>query len=168
MKQTAISAATRALVQQTALSVNTDGDANLLSTLTETWDQLQEMKNQMASSVLEFVGHVEEITNSPQIMQNLGVHKGEFDKLLRVFYTDIDGFTRKMQEVRLQHDTRTGRIASMEELSLYNHLAMEYATLNQQLMTLIGPTIGSMMVLINETIPTIQSDNVTDVVVKNV
>ena len=170
MKQSKIGAATQQLIHQTALSVNSDGDAGLLNSLTETWDHLQNLKNEMAAGVLEFVGQVEEITNSQVIMQNLGQHETEFKKLLQVFYTDIDGFTRKMQEVRLQHEHRSGPIVSMNDLTLYNNLSMEYGLLNEQLMSLIGPTITNMIVIVHEAAPMSQApnNNVTDVVAKNV
>lgn len=170
MKQTPIASAAQAFVRQGSLSVNTGDDANLLSTLTETWDQLQEMKNSMAAGVLEFVAQVEEITRTPVIMQNLGAHAAEFRRHEEVFYRDIDGFTKKVQELRVQHEHRTGPITTMDDLTQYNHLAMEYATLNSQLMTLIGPTIASMIMIVNEVVPLAMSQStntVTDVEIKN-
>lgn len=170
MKQTSISAAVRTVAQQAALTVNTDGDTDALNTLTETWDQLQSMKDTMAAGVLQFVTQVEEITNTPVIMSNLGALETEFRRHEEVFYRDIDGFTKKMQELRLQHENRTGPITSMADLTLYNNLAMEYAALNSQLMNLIGPTIASMIMIVNETVPTAsaaQNNNITDVEPKN-
>lgn len=155
MKMTAISNAARE-VAVSGMSINTSNDGVTLSALTETWDELNELKNTIAHGILQFVGQIEEITGHEQIVANLGVYRQEFDRLLNVFYTDLDGFTRKIQELRAEHETRTGRIQSMDDLNIYNRLAMEYQALNSQLMTLLAPTITSLVIVVNDTVPTQQ------------
>lgn len=171
MKQTSISSAVQAVVNG-SIRVNTSNDDKLLDTLTETWDDLQEVKNTIAMGVLDFVTQVEQITQQQVIMANLGQHEAEFRRLETVFYSDLNGFTLKVQELRAEHEHRSGAITSLEDLNTYNRLAVEYAALNSQLLTLIGPTITSMIILVNEVVPTIQvqqqQPEITDVVAKNV
>lgn len=148
MKKSVVAAAVQDHLNQ--INIDTSGDDAFLRTLTETWDDLNAMKDEMANAVLEFVTQVEEVTRQNVVMENLGNHKLEFDRLLNVFYTDIDGFTKTVENLRVQHENRSGRITTMDELNLYNALGMEYAVLNQKLMTLIAPTITSIILLVNE------------------
>lgn len=148
MKQSAVAAAVQDHLNQ--INIDTSGDDAFLQTLPETWDDLNAMKDEMANSVLEFVSQVEEVSRQNVVMENLGSRKLEFERLQDVFYTDIDGFTKTVEQLRSQHENRSGRITTMEELNLYNALGMEYAVLNQKLMTLIAPTITSIILLVNE------------------
>lgn len=171
MKQTSISRAVEAVVND-SIRVNTASHNEILNNLTETWEDLQNVKNTIASGVLDFVTQVESITQQQVIMANLGQHEAEFRRLENVFYTDLNGFTLKIQELRVEHEHRTGAITSLDDLNTYNRLAVEYSALNSQLLTLIGPTITSMIILVNEVVPTIQAQQqqpeITDVVAKNV
>lgn len=148
MKQSAVAAAVQDHLNQ--INIDTSGDDAFLQTLPETWDDLNAMKDEMANSVLEFVSQVEEVSRQNVVMENLGSRKLEFERLHDVFYTDIDGFTKTVENLRSQHEHRSGRITTMDELTLYNALGMEYAVLNQKLMTLIAPTITSIILLVNE------------------
>lgn len=148
MKKSAVAHGVQGYMNQ--LSVDTSEDDKFLNSLPETWDDLNEMKNDTAHAVLEFVMQVEGIGQQQIVIQNLGQHTAEYQKLLTVFYTDIDSFTKSVETLRLQHEGRTGRILSMDDLNLYNQLGMEYAVLNQKLMTLIGPTITSLILIVNE------------------
>lgn len=148
MKQSVVAAAVQDHLNQ--INIDTSGDDAFLQTLPETWDDLNAMKDEMANSVLEFVSQVEEVSRQNVVMENLGSRKLEFERLHDVFYTDIDGFTKTVENLRSQHENRSGRITTMDELNLYNALGMEYAVLNQKLMTLIAPTITSIILLVNE------------------
>lgn len=179
MKKTAIDRAIDTMVND-SIRVNKSSDFDMLNNISETWDDLQNIKNTIAMGVLEFVTQIEQITGTTVIMANLGANENRFRRLENVFYTDLNGFTLKVQELRQEHDHRSGPITSMDDLVIYNRLALEYASLNQQLTTLIAPTITEMILLVNEIVPTAmaaaelakaeaQSVNViTDVEVKNV
>lgn len=162
MKRTVTALAASQFVQNS--SPTPYDDQNPLNSLTEGWDDLTAMKNEIAGAVLTFVMQVESVSKQKVVIDNLGVHLQEFQKLQNVFYTDLDGFTKKMEQLRPMHEHRTGPITSMEDLNVYNELAMEYTLLNSQLMTLIAPTITSIILLVDQaTAPLIQQQGSNNV-----
>jgi len=138
---------------QSAVAELTKPTVSVSDGITETWEELNEIKDTIANGVLEFVGSGEIIRQTPEITQSLGDKTAEFEKLLNLFYTDIDQFTKRMQTLIAEHDGKTGVLTTIEELHLFSSLSAQYLSLGDQLTVLIGPTVGQLMLLINDAVP---------------
>lgn len=170
MKKTTVNAAVNAAINE--LRVDKSGDSELLATSKEGWDDLNVLKNELASSMLTFVVEIDNINNSPELQSLLGSRKPEFDKLLDVFFSDIDRFSKTIETLRNQHEHRSGSITSMEELNEFTRLSMSYQTLQIEINTLLAPTMGAIVLLMHEVAPThvaaTQNEKQTDTEAANV
>ena len=151
MKKTVISSAVNRAMNE--VYVDKSGDAAFLAQIGEGWDDLQTLKNELATSMLTFIMEIESILQQPELMAMLGAHKGEFDRLMNVFWFDIDRFSKTMQELRTQHETRSGKLATMEELNEFTRLSMSYQTLQVEMNSLLAPTMGSIVLILHEVLP---------------
>jgi hypothetical protein len=128
-------------------------DAEALQTNQEGWDDLAFLKDELAQTLLSFVIEIERITSSPELLEALGDRRGEFDKTLNVFYSDIDRFTNTIQSLRSEHDHLQGGVTSMDDLNLFTRLSMGYQTLQIELQSLLGPTMANIVLMLHEVAP---------------
>jgi hypothetical protein len=128
-------------------------DAEALQTNQEGWDDLAVLKDELAQTLLSFVIEIERITSSPELLEALGTRRGEFDKTLDVFYSDIDRFTNTIQSLRSEHDHLQGGVTSMDDLNLFTRLSMGYQTLQIELQSLLGPTMANIVLMLHEVSP---------------
>jgi hypothetical protein len=140
------------LIQQ-GFVVNTDRDEEFFSQNQDAWSDLNTLKDSLAHTMLGFVIEVERITSSPEVMEQLQGRRAEFDGYLQTFYADVGRFSETIQSLRAQHEGREGRLVSMEDLTLFTRLSMEYQTLQVELQSLLAPTLGSLVLLLHEQIP---------------
>ena len=130
--------------------INTQNDAAHLKDKTYSWDDLKQLKEELGNSVIEFVGQVNAITTNPQIINNLGVKKAHFERVVQVFFSDIGEFSSKVKEIRMQHEDKSGLVGDINEFNLYNRLAITYHSLFTELQTLITPTLSDIVLTVSK------------------
>lgn len=145
-----------------AYVIDTTDDEKSLTEATETWDDLNELRDSLATAVLEFVLSIEALTSNKDIVSQLGDALPVFNKHLKVFFHDVDGFSKSIQNLRLQHEGKFGKIVSMEELNLFTNLSIQYQTLNAELQSLLSPTIAALVIVLEKVQPTIVTDTIKD------
>ena len=151
VKKTMISSAVNRAVNE--VYVDKSGDAAFLAQAGEGWDDLTNLKNELATSMLTFMAEIESILHKPELLSMLGSNREEFDRLMNVFWADIDRFSKTMQTLRNQHENRSGALKSMEELNEFTRLSMQYQTLQVEMNSLLAPTMGSIVLILHEAVP---------------
>lgn len=148
----------------TGFQINTTGDAAFAAEQAFSWDDLNTLKQQLGQGVLEFVGQVNAIITNPQIISNLGNKKAHFERVTEVFFSDINTFSQKVQELRVQHEHLTGPVTDLNQTNLYNRIAFSYHTLYSELQVLVTPTLSDLVMTVHElTIPTAPAAETTPV-----
>ena len=145
MKKTAISSAIKDV-----FSINTQGDAAFLKHTNYQWEDLTTLMIDLGGSVLEFMGRVHSILANKDIMENLGDGKPRFDKLVALFHSDLDEFSKKVKTLREEHENRTGRIDNLTDYNTYNRISINYHALFNELTTLLTPTLSDLMLTVHE------------------
>lgn len=134
--------------------INTSNDTQYLDGQNYSWDDLNQLKQELGNTVIEFVTQVAQVTTNQQIMSNLGAKKAHFDRTVEVFFSDINVFSNKVAELRVQHEQMTGPVTDINQFNLYNRLAITYTTLFNELQVLVTPTLSDIMLTVSElTIP---------------
>lgn len=133
--------------------INRSDDQEFLNQNQQGWDDLNELKDLLAQSLLGFVINIDSITSSPELRAMLGGKLVEFDKLLAVFYSDVDRFSKTIQELRAEHEHLSGRITSMEQINDFTRLSMAYQALQMELTSLLSPTMAGIVLLLHEAVP---------------
>lgn len=151
MKKTAINSAVNRAMNE--VYVDKSGDAAFLAQVGEGWDDLSVLKNELATSMLTFMTEVESILHQPELLTMLGANREEFNRLMNVFWSDIDRFSKTMQTLRTQHEDKSGALKTMEELNEFTRLSMQYQTLQVEMNSLLAPTMGSIVLILHESVP---------------
>lgn len=134
--------------------INTTGDAAYLDGKNYNWSDLIQLKDQLGGSVVEFLGQVNAIISNPDIINNLGTHKEHFERVVKVFFADIDTFSNKVKDLRVQHEHLSGPVTDLNQFNLYNRLAITYHSLFAELQTLMTPTLSDLVLTVHSlTIP---------------
>lgn len=131
-------------------SIDTHRDAELLVNQNYNWDDLNKFKEELNNSVLQFVCQVNEIITSPDVINNLGEHKEHFGKLVNVFFTDVNEFSNRVKDLRVQHEHLTGPLKDLNEYNLYNRIAINYHSLYTELSALVTPTLSELIMTISD------------------
>ena len=139
-------------------SIDTSNDQNFLTDSTYQWDDLNNLKDSLGNSVLEFMGQVNTIITNPEVIANLGERKNHFNQLINIFFSDISEFSHKVKHLREQHEHLTGRITDINQFNAYNRIAIQYQALYTELHALITPTLSDLVVTISEIIPMAQNN----------
>lgn len=111
-----------------------------------TWDDLIVLKNSVAESVIEFthtVGYVS--ANKESISQ---VDKELLPKFIRTvesLFTDLNNFSIQIANLLKRHEHLSGPIMSLDEVTTYTEISLEYQTLLEKLMMVTQPTLASVM-----------------------
>lgn len=135
------------------LTVDTSNDAQTLNSNKECWNDLAVLKDDLATTLLQFVVEIESAVTSPEILNALGADRHEFDKTVNVFYSDVNKFTEQIQILRHQHEHLSGGIDSMDDLNLFTRLSMGYQTLQIELHSLLGPTMANIVLILHQALP---------------
>lgn len=136
----------------TGFSVDTSHDNEFLEGQNYSWDDLRKLKDELGAGVLEFVGQVNQMLQNPDIVNNLGEQTKHFSDTVEIFFKDITGFSEKIRVVREQHEHLSGPVTDLNQLSLYNRLAMNYHSLCSELTILVGPTISELILTVSKAV----------------
>lgn len=130
--------------------VVTDNDHNLLKDSNFSWDDLNQLKEELAAKVMEFIHQVTSIINTPEILNNLNEHIHEFNKTVEIFFTDMNDFSSKVKNLREQHETKSGLVTNLDDYDLYNRVAVHYHSAFTELISLITPTLSELVLIASE------------------
>lgn len=157
-----------------SMDIDRSGDAELLSKNDQSWDDLNNLRESLGSALLQLCQEIFSMSVNPEIQSVLGDRKTEFDKLMKTFEADSTSFSERVQEIRLQHEGRTGKLTSMQEYSEFTRLFLQYQNAHDELNALLAPTMSELVLLVHEQVAVAQAAKdatdpqvVTDVVVKN-
>lgn len=133
-------------------TVDMDSDADLLDKNNEGWDDLNSLKENLANALVEFVIQVQSIVTSPEITSRLGDKRAEFDKLVTVFNVDVNSFASRIEELRAQHEDKTGSVTSIDDMNTFSNLGMKYQVLQVEINSLLAPTLAGLVMIVNDII----------------
>lgn len=138
---------------QTGFNIDTSHDGDFLKDSNYSWDDLNKLKEDLGMQIIHFMAQVNEIVTNPAIITNLGDKAGHFNKVIELFFADINNFSLKVKDIREQHEPLTGRILSLTDFNNYNRIAIQYQSLFSELTTLITPTLSDLMMTVTEIVP---------------
>lgn len=138
---------------QTGFSIDTSHDEEFLKTANYSWEDLNKLKEDLGTQIVQFIGQVQEVITNPAIIQNLGEKTQHFNKVVELFFADINNFSFKVKDIRVLHEHLSGRIETMTDFNNYNRIAIQYQSLFSELATLITPTLADLMMTVTEIVP---------------
>lgn len=134
------------------MSVDMSGDLGLLEDETYSWDELNELKDELGKSTLDFAMQVKSMTDNEEVILKLGDNQKKFAETVTIFYRDMDDFSTKVKANRLLHEEKTGKVVDLNEFDLYNRCAMTYHVLFEELSALVTPTLSNLMIMLTDII----------------
>lgn len=143
--------------------INTESDEDFLKNSNYSWDDLNNLKEDLGKNILEFVFRVNEIIQNKDIVNNLNDKKEHFDKLISLFFSDINNFSLSVKNLRKQHEHLSGHINNINDFNVYNRIAIQYQSLFSELATLITPTLSDLMLTITD-VASEQKSSLTNIV----
>lgn len=152
-------------VIQNGFTIDSSHDEDFLKTSTYTWDDLNQLKQDLGNQIVEFIGQVNTIITNPDIIANLGAQSAHFNKIVELFFADINNFSFKVKDIRVLHEHLTGHIDNLNDFNNYNRIAIQYQSLFSELATLISPTLADMMLTVSQVVPVNMNEAVNEPVV---
>lgn len=133
---------------ETLQSVETESDRRYMDYITTEkfqWEDLHVMRNEIGENISVFIENVSAILKNQQIMENLGENANEFDKLVSMFFSDIEKFSVEMAALNVQFENKFGVITTIDDYTLYNDLAVAYHFKTSDMVALTQCTIGQII-----------------------
>ena len=134
-------------------NIDSSNDEEVLKNSDYKWEDLNQLKEDLANKIIEFMVEVNSAITNPLVINNLGTQAPHFNKLIELFYSDINNFSTKVKDIRVQHEDKSGPIKDINDFDVYNRLAIQYQSLFSELATLITPTLSEMMITIADIVP---------------
>lgn len=147
---------------QSGFNIDDSHDEELLQSSNYTWDDLDKLKTDLGNQIIEFIGMVNTVITNQAIISNLGDKTKHFDKTVSLFFSDINNFSLKIRDIRVQHEGKTGHINNLNEFNQYNRIAIQYQSLFSELTTLISPILADIMMTIADIVPVKVDEAVND------
>lgn len=144
------------LVEQ-GMMIDRSGDADVLSNINQKWDDLNELRKQLADTVMTFTGQVYTLINNNNVLGVLGDQRAHFDKLVQTFFADVEAFSTRVKTLRLQHEERTGKIETIDDYGLFTNLSLQYQNANDELNVLLTPTLSELVLIVHEQVSAAQA-----------
>lgn len=123
-----------------------------LESITETWDDLNQLRQSLAEAVMNVTMQISEMAINPELQAALHDQKPVFDKLVQTFWNDAQYFASWVADIRSRHEHLTGRFKNLDDYSRYMQLSLEYQNANEELQTLLAPTMSEMVLIAHECI----------------
>lgn len=127
---------------------NTEEDFSTREKIKVTWEDLQALKDELSSQVINLVYNVTSIVENKQILDSIA-SKENFSKLVKVFFEDVAEYSAKVKVIRSKHECKTGKVLTVEEFEEYNKLAVEYYGLSEELIHVLAPTVTEIIIMSN-------------------
>lgn len=150
-------------VINSGFSIDMSRDTELLDDKPYDWNDINILKDELGNSIIQFLGQVNSIITNPDVISNLKDKKEHFEKLINIFFTDINDFSHKVKELREQHEGMSGHVKDINEFNNYNRIAITYHSMYNELLSLITPTLSELVLVISEVVPNVNlTDNMSD------
>lgn len=149
-------------VIQNGFNIDASHDEDLLKTAQYNWDDLNKLKEDLGLQIIGFINQVQTVITNPAVIHNLGDKAAQFNKVIELFFSDINNFSLKVKEIRVQHEHLTGHVDNINDFNNYNRIAIQYQSLFSELVTLVSPTLADMMMTIAEIVPVNVNQAVVD------
>jgi hypothetical protein len=133
----------------TTLSIDPSSDEEILDPKEHNWDKLTQLKDELGRKIIEFISQVNAIINNQDVVSRLGDQTDYFNKIVLVFFSDINDFSKKIAEVRKQHDNLKGPIENVEDIDKFTNISITYHYLFTELANLITPTLSELMIILS-------------------
>lgn len=146
--------------------VNTTDDESILENSNFSWDDLTKLKEELGNHILDFVAQVNSTVTNQAVINSLKDQLPYFNKLVMVFFSDINDFSGKVKTLREQHEGKTGPINNITEFDTYNRIAIMYQSYFTELTALVAPTLSDLVLVIAEAAQSSKESQITDVVPK--
>ena len=140
-------------VIENGFNIDASHDEDFLKTAGYSWDDLNKLKEELGGKIIEFMGQVNAIITNRDIIANLGDKAQHFNKVTELFFSDINNFSFKVRDIRVQHEQLTGHIDNLNDFNNYNRIAIQYQSLFSELATLLSPTLADLVMTVSEIVP---------------
>ena len=137
-------------------------DAEILANITQKWEDLNALREQLAETVMTFTGQVYGLINHAGVIGVLGDQRPHFDKLVQTFFADVKAFSNRIAALRVQHETRTGKIDNFDDYGTFTNLSLQYQNANDELNVLLAPTLSEMVLIVNDKVYEAHLQQTTD------
>lgn len=144
------------------MQIDRSKDAGVMADITQTWGDLNELRRQLAETVMTFTGQVYSLINNNDVLSVLGGKRAQFDKLVQTFFADVEAFSTRVAELRVQHESRNGKIDNFDDYGLFTNLSLQYQNANDELNVLLTPTLSELVLIVHECVGTGQSPDLLD------
>lgn len=138
---------------QNGFNIDASHDEELLQSSQYNWDDLNTLKTDLGNQIIQFMGQVNMVITNPAVINNLGDRAKHFEKTVELFFADINNFSLKVRDIRVQHEEKTGHIDNLNDFNQYNRIAIQYQSLFSELATLVSPTLADIMMTIADIVP---------------
>lgn len=149
-------------VIENGFSIDSSHDTDFLKEEKYNWDDLNKLKEDLGRQIIEFMGQINIIITNRDIISNLGDKAAHFNKVVELFFSDINNFSFKVKEIRVTHEHLSGHIDNLNDFNNYNRIAIQYQSLFSELATLMSPTLADLMMTISEIVPVNVANSVVD------
>lgn len=143
-----LSEAVKSVVDNEEVIVDIEDDETFLANNPVSWSDLDKLKDDLGSTIMELVFEVKSTIENPQVVNNLGEKADEFKNLVTLFFSDVNDFSNQVKVARGEHEGRSGRITTLEDYNTYNRLAITYHNLYMELISLTSPTMSAIVLMI--------------------
>ena len=137
------------LVEQ-GMQIDRSKDADVMANLTQTWEDLNALRTQLAETVMTFTGQVYGLINNTDVLSVLGEQRTHFDKLVQTFFADVEAFSTRVASLRVQHEDRTGKVDALDDYGLFMNLSLQYQNASDELNVLVTPTLSELVMIVHE------------------
>lgn len=132
------------------ISRDASGDQGIMDQENFNWDDLNKLKEELGNSILDFCGQVNAMAKNPEVVNNLGSKRDHFFKLVQLFFQDVQNFSSKVADLRVQHEHLSGHVSDLDGYNAYNRIAITYHSLYTELSTLVSPTLSDLVLTVSE------------------
>ena len=140
----------KSVQQMEQVFVDKSHDGDFFKDEKTTWDELTQLKDEIGRTIVEFTCNLGMVINNKPVLDCLGEDRPGFEKAVAVLLSDIQNFSGKVKEVRLQHEGKSGVINNVDDYNTYINLSMQYNTLYTEIMLVISPSVTDIMMKLSE------------------
>jgi len=140
-------------VIQNDFNIDISNDEDFLRSSQYNWDDLNKLKTDLGIQIVEFINQVNTVITNPDVVNNLNSNAKQFEKTIGLFFSDINNFSLKVRDIRVQHEHKTGHIDNINDFNQYNRIAIQYQSLFSELAILVSPALADLMMIIADIIP---------------
>lgn len=112
------------------------------------WEGLNAIRDELNKSTMVLIHDSFMITSIPELIENLGEMRPEYDRFRAVLNNDITKFSERVAEIIKSHAGKTGPITTDEEYQQYEMISMQYHQEYSSLGIVIGPVVMQLVAMV--------------------